>query len=278
MTPGVLITPAAAGVEAGQFSSSGQRADANYLTIDGVSVNDGIELTGLPGAPAVQQTLGGAIPAYTALGSMQSLVSLEAIEEFRMQTSSSGVDAGRMPGAHLAIITRSGTNQLHGSFFNYFRNEALDANDWFANQGGQPRGPFRLNDFGGTLGGPIVRNRTFFFFSEENLRLQHSLPEMQFLPTLDTRLSAPASTLASAQRASASQWTGALARFRDLHGERASILQRRFDQPAYRPHHRIFAAAFRALQPLSLARCAGAPWRAGDIEAIARLEPDHGRP
>lgn len=196
VTPGVLITPATAGVEAGQFSSSGQRADANYLTIDGVSVNDGIELTGLPGAPAVQQTLGGAIPAYTALGSMQSLVSLEAIEEFRMQTSSSGVDAGRMPGAHLAIITRSGTNQLHGSFFNYFRNEALDANDWFANQGGQPRGPFRLNDFGGTLGGPIVRNRTFFFFSQETLRLDHSLPEMQFLPTLDTRLSAPPPTLA----------------------------------------------------------------------------------
>lgn len=195
VTPGVLITPATAGVEAGQFSSSGQRADANYLTIDGVSVNDGIELTGLPGAPSVQQTLGGAIPAYTALGSMQSLVSLEAIEEFRMQTSSSGVDAGRMTGAHLAIITRSGTNQFHGSFFNYFRNEALDANDWFANQGGQPRGPFRLNDFGGTLGGPIVRNRTFFFFSQENLRLQHSIPEMQFLPALDTRLSAPASTL-----------------------------------------------------------------------------------
>jgi hypothetical protein len=196
VTPGVLITPASSGVEAGQFSAAGQRADANYVTVDGVSVNDGIELIGLPGSPTVQQTLGGAIPAYTALGSMQSLVSLEAVEEFRVQTSSSAADVGRMPGAHLAIITRSGTNQLHGSFFNYFRNEALDANDWFANQGGQPRGPFRLNDFGGTFGGPIVHNRTFFFLSQEDLQLRHSLPEMQSLPAQDTRATAPPATLA----------------------------------------------------------------------------------
>jgi hypothetical protein len=191
VTPGVIITPASAGVEAGQFSASGQRADANYLTVDGVSVNDGIELTGLPGTPAVQQTLGGAIPAYTALGSMQSLVSLEAIEEFLVETSSSRANAGRMTGAHLAIITRSGTNQFHGSFFNYFRNEALDGNDWFANQAGQPRGPFRLNDFGGTIGGPIVHNRTFFFLSQEDLRLNHSIAETQYLPTLDARIGAP---------------------------------------------------------------------------------------
>jgi len=191
VTPGVIITPASSGVEAGQFSAGGQRADANYFTVDGVSVNDGIELLGLPGSPTVQQTLGGAIPAYTAMGSMQSLVSLEAIEEFRVQTSSSGADVGRMTGAHLAIITRSGTNQFHGSFFNYFRNEALDGNDWFANQAGLPRGPFRLNDFGGTFGGPIVRNRTFFFVSQEDLRLDHSIAEMQYLPTLDARIGAP---------------------------------------------------------------------------------------
>src|ERR1035437_6484606 len=97
-----------------------------------------------------------------------------------------------MPGAHLAITTRSGTNQFHGGLFEYFRNEALDANDWFSNQAGQPRGPFRLVDFGGTFGGPIVRNRTFFFVSQKDLRLRHALPEMQFLPTLETRTGAPA--------------------------------------------------------------------------------------
>jgi hypothetical protein len=191
VTPEVLITPATSGVEGGQFSAAGQRADANYFTVDGVSGNNGVELTGLPGAPAVQQTLGGALPAYTALGSMQSLVSLEAIEEFRIETSSSGVDAGRMTGAHLSIVTRSGTNYFHGSFFNYFRNEALDGNDWFANQAGQGRGPFRLNDFGGTFGGPILRNRTFFFVSQEDLRLDHSIAEMQYLPTLGARTGAP---------------------------------------------------------------------------------------
>ncbi len=191
VTPGVVITPAGSG-ESGQFSAAGRRADANYLTIDGISVNDGIQLNGVPGSPTVLQTLGGAVPAYTALGSMQGLVSLEAIEEFRMQTSSSRADVGRMPGAHLAITTRSGTNQFHGGLFEYFRNEALDSNDWFSNQAGQPRGPFHLNDFGGTFGGPIVRNRTFFFVSQEDLRLRHALPEMQFLPTMDARTGAPA--------------------------------------------------------------------------------------
>jgi hypothetical protein len=188
ITPGVVITPAASGVEAGQFSAAGRRADANYLTVDGISVNDGIQLGfGSSGTAAVEQTLGGAIPAYTALGSMQGLVSIEAIEEFRVQTSGAQADAGRMPGAHLSITTRSGTNAIHGGYSQYFRNEALDANDWFGNQAGQPRGPFRLNDYGATLGGPLKRNRTFFFIAQEDLRLRHALPEMQFLPTASAR-------------------------------------------------------------------------------------------
>jgi hypothetical protein len=134
ISPGVVITPAASGVEAGQFSAAGRRADANYLTVDGISVNDGIQLSfGSSGTAAVEQTLGGAIPAYTALGSMQGLVSVEGIEEFRLDTSAPRADAGRMPGAHLAITTRSGTNAFHGGYAQYFRNEFLDANNWFSN-------------------------------------------------------------------------------------------------------------------------------------------------
>jgi hypothetical protein len=188
VAPGVVITPAASGVEAGQFSAAGRRADANYLTVDGISVDDGIQLSfTASGAAAVEQTLGGAIPAYTALGSMQGLAPVEGVEEFRLETSTPRADAARMPGAHLSITTRSGNNAFHGGYSQYFRNEALDANDWFGNQGGQPRGPFRLNDFGATLGGPLKHNRTFFFMAEEDLRLRHSLAEMQFLPEQSAR-------------------------------------------------------------------------------------------
>jgi len=186
--PGVVITPAASGVEAGQFSAAGRRADANYLTVDGISVDDGIQLSfGMSGAAAVEQTLGGAIPAYTALGSMQGLVPVEGIEEFRFETSTPRAEAARMPGAHLSITTRSGNNAFHGGYSQYFRNEALDANDWFGNQAGQPRGPFRLNDYDATFGGPLKRNRTFFFIAEEDLHLRHSLAEMQFLPEQSAR-------------------------------------------------------------------------------------------
>jgi len=93
-------------------------------------------------------------------------------------TSSYAPEFGRTPGAQVSIVTRSGTNDLHGSFFEYFRNDALDANDWFANSRGLAKPPLRQNDFGFVLGGPVVlpafgedpnpvyyngRNRTFFF-------------------------------------------------------------------------------------------------------------------
>jgi hypothetical protein len=102
------------------------------------------------------------------------------MQEFRIQTSAYAPEFGRQPGGQISIATRSGTKAFHGTLFEYFRNDKLDANDWFANRDGVPKPPLRLNDFGGVLGGPIIRDRTFFFFSYEGLRMGQ--PQVKIIP------------------------------------------------------------------------------------------------
>lgn len=184
--PGVVVSPALSGRESGQFSVNGQRADANYITIDGVSINSGI-------GTQTRQGMGGALPAFTAIGSMHSLVSTEALEEFRLETAGTSVESGRMPGGQLMLTTRSGTNRFHGALFEFFRHSRLNANDWFANSAGKPRALEQFQDFGGALGGPIRRDRTFFFAAVENLRLRQSSILDIVVPDLATRQQAPAS-------------------------------------------------------------------------------------
>src|SRR3712207_4965476 len=164
--PGAVLTRASF-VEQGQFSVNGQRANANYFTVDGVSANVGVSAGAAPG-----QAAAGSLPALTVLGGTNNLVSVESIEEFQIQTSSYAPEHGRTPGAHVSVVTRAGTNEFHGSLFNYFRDDALDANDWFANSRALAQAKLRQNDFGGTLGGPLRRDRTFFFASYEGLRLR----------------------------------------------------------------------------------------------------------
>src|SRR5213075_3062277 len=77
------------------------------------------------------QSASGAIPALSALGGTNSLVSVDALQEFRIQTSTFAPEFGRTPGGQISIVTRSGTNQFHGTAFDYFRNDVLDASDWF---------------------------------------------------------------------------------------------------------------------------------------------------
>ena len=166
LTPGVVLTPNN-GSETGQFSINGQRPDANYWMVDGVSANIGMSADGYVG-----QGLAGALGATNVFGGTNGLVSVDALQEFRIQTSTYAPEFGRAPGGQISIATRSGANNLHGSVFDYFRNEALDANDWFANSAGLARPAERQNDFGGTLSGPILKNSTFFFFSYEGMRLQ----------------------------------------------------------------------------------------------------------
>lgn len=186
LTPGVVLTRATFS-EQGQFSVNGQRANANYFMVDGVSANFGVSAGSAPG-----QSAGGSLPALTALGSTNNLVSVDALEEFRVLTSSCAPEFGRTPGAQVSITTRSGGNRLSGTAFNYFRNDILDANDWFANSRGLKRPAIRQNDFGGVLSGPIVRDRAFFFFSYEGLRLRQPQVSFTEVPSVSARQNASA--------------------------------------------------------------------------------------
>ncbi|HYZ85268.1 MAG TPA: TonB-dependent receptor, partial [Bryobacteraceae bacterium] len=195
LTPGVVLTKATFG-EQGQFSVNGQRANANYFTIDGVSANIGVS-AGL----TLVQSASGSLPGLGATGGTNTLVSVEALEEFRVQTSSYAAEYGRMPGAQVTILTRSGTNQPHGALFNFFRNDVLDARDWFANAERLPNPALRQNDFGGVLGGPVSipslyrgRDRTFFFVSYEGLRLRQPQVLATDVPSLRIRELAGSST------------------------------------------------------------------------------------
>ena len=185
LAPGLVITPATRG-ESGQFTVDGQRPNTHYFMVDGASANSGVSGGGLPA-----QSNGGALPAMTAFGSLDNLVSLDALEEMRVQTSTTAPAFGRMPGAQISLTSRSGSNELHGSLLGAFRNELLSANDWFANQQGSPRARMRYYDFGATLGGPLWRNRTFFFVSYEGMRLSEPFITQQPVPSLAARASSP---------------------------------------------------------------------------------------
>src|SRR3984885_3340661 len=188
LTPGVVVT-ATAFDDQGQFSVNGQRADANYFTIDGVSANFGVT-----GYFPMGQTASGALPALSASGGTNSLVSVDAMQEFRIQTSSFAPEFGRTPGGQISIVTRSGANAFHGTAFEYFRNNFLDANDWFngyTNNPPLPKAEERQNDFGGVFGGPIIKDTTFFFFSYEGLRLRQPETQETVVPDDASRQQAP---------------------------------------------------------------------------------------
>ena len=184
LTPGVVLT-ASNLFDSGQFSVNGQRADSNYWMVDGVGANIGIGTGSGPGTG-----LGGSVGSFSALGGTNSLVSVDAMQEFRIQTSTYAPEFGRTPGGQISIVTRSGTNEFHGTAFDYLRNDALDANNWFADSAGLPKPQERQNDFGGTLGGPVIKDRTFFFFSYEGLRLRLPQTTLTTVPDLSARQSA----------------------------------------------------------------------------------------
>jgi hypothetical protein len=198
MTPGVVTQSPQASSSIGfrgDFSINGQRTESNYYTIDGVSGN----VSAGNGQGTAQAAAGGAISASTALGTTQSLLSVDALQEFRVESSTYAAEFGRSPGGQLVFLTRSGTKTLHGSAFDYLRNNFFDANDWFNDHNDVPPTALRQNDFGGTLGGPVwipglssARQALFFFFSYEGLRLtQPQAASTQFVPDNYLRSAAP---------------------------------------------------------------------------------------
>lgn len=184
LTPGVVVTPTSNGTDSGQFSVNGQRASANYFMVDGVSANIGASSN----FNSTQQA-GGAMPGLSALGGTNSLVSVDALQEFRIQTSTYAPEFGRTPGAQISIETRSGTNQFHGAVFEYLRNDVLDASNWFNGTTNPPlkKSPERQHDFGGVFGGPILKNRTFFFFSYEQQIVRLPRTIVSKVPSLAVR-------------------------------------------------------------------------------------------
>src|SRR5262249_17218407 len=105
--------------------------------------------------------------------------SADAVQEFRVTTNNYSAEYGRAAGGVFNVVTKSGTNQWHASLYEFLRHDALTANDFFANRAGRGKAPFRFNQFGFTIGGPVVlpglyrgQNRTFFFGSYEGVRQQ----------------------------------------------------------------------------------------------------------
>jgi hypothetical protein len=200
LSPGVVAVPVVA-VSRGQFATNGQRSDANYFTVDGVSANFALAnpLSPTSGTSTLAQAGGAMIPANNFLGTFSNLVSPDALQEFKIQTSTFAPEFGRSPGAQIGLVTRSGTNRYSGLLFEYFRNDKTDASDWFANQQALPKPPLRFNNFGGTLGGPVRiphlydgHDRTFFFLSVEDLVVLQPQPPLSIpVPTLQARQNAP---------------------------------------------------------------------------------------
>jgi hypothetical protein len=150
---------------------NGARSDQSNITVDGISVNE-------KGGYAFQSVLP---------------VTLDSVEEFRVTTSNYGADQGSAGGAQVSLITKSGTNSLHGSLYEYNRNSFFSANDYFVKAAqlasGQPNAPPKLNRniFGASLGGPIKKNRLFYFINYEGYRDAEAVSALRTIPTQTLR-------------------------------------------------------------------------------------------
>jgi hypothetical protein len=157
------------GSGANKFSAAGARSYSNSFLLDGTDINDSSNST--PG------------------GSAGTNLGVDAIKEFKIVATTFSAEYGRASGAVVSAVTRTGTNELHGSAFEFLRNSAFDARGFFDSEdldgdGKADLPPFRRNQFGGTLGGPILRDKTFFFGSYEGLREARSNTILAKVPTV----------------------------------------------------------------------------------------------
>ena len=153
------------------FNSNGSRNSTADVLIDGASATNFEQNSGIQNVP------------YTP--------SVDSVEEFKVQQSNFTAEFGFAGGTVINVVTRSGTNQYHGSAYEFFRNSALDANEWFANRDGNARPALRRNNFGVTFGGPIKKDKTFFFVDYEGLRESSFTSRRSGVPTLCERGAGP---------------------------------------------------------------------------------------
>ena len=147
------------------MSVNGNQSNANLWTVDGVNNMD--------------------------VGSNRTLLvfpSVDSIQEFRVERNSFSAEFGQAQGAVINLITKGGSNEFHGSLFEFFRNDTLNANNFFLNRAGQPKPELEYNNFGGNFSGPIVKNRVFFFWSEEWRREKRGQVLSSNVPTAAEKL------------------------------------------------------------------------------------------
>src|SRR5437868_4223129 len=168
LTPGVTeVDTQCKGCTANNFISNGGRNATADMLLDGVTVTN------------FEQNSGIQVPTYTP--------SVDAVEEFTVQQTNFSAEYGFSGGTIVNMVTRSGTNQFHGSLYEFFRNQKLDANNWFNNQSGVPIPALRNNNFGGTVGGPIRRDKTFFFFDYDGSRSRTASTHQAGVPSAAER-------------------------------------------------------------------------------------------
>jgi hypothetical protein len=149
----------------------GARRDQNNITLDGADVNNN-QNSGLV-AQNTSTTSGGFQGSNANNANINSgftavlPIPLDSVQEFRVTVAGEGPNVGRSSGGQVALVTKSGSNQLHGSLYEFNRNTLTAANTWFNNQSGVPRQPLVRNQFGGSVGGKIVRDRVFYFLNYE---------------------------------------------------------------------------------------------------------------
>lgn len=151
LSPGVVPSPNFGNAfnSSANFIINGNRGNVSEMMIDGIT---------------------NSVPAANPILVIAMFPSPDALEEFKVQTNGYAAEFGRSGGGLINMVIKSGTNQFHGVVYEFLRNSRLDANDFFANRAGRPIGPFKRNQFGFSLGGPIVRDRAFFFINYEGLR------------------------------------------------------------------------------------------------------------
>jgi hypothetical protein len=183
--PGAIVTPFALG-DGGQFTVNGERPNANAFRVDGISANTGVGSLALPGSFP-----GSTLPGMSAIGSLQNLANEDEIQQVDLRAPSFSPESGERPGEQVEIATRSGGDAFHGGVFGYSRPEALSGYDWFA-QSCEATLP-RASSFseGATLGGPLARDRTFFFASFQQSFVSDSAMELTAVPPLTAVSNAP---------------------------------------------------------------------------------------
>ena len=180
LMPGATITPASL-TSGGQFTVGGQRPNANSFRVDGVSGNVGIGIISVPGSFP-----GGSLPGMTTIGGTETLASKEETERVELRSADFAAEYGDRPGAQIDIETRSGTNDFHASSFGYIRPQALDSADWFARGAASNLPSASVNGWGGSVGGPLWRNHTWFFASFERIDLHDSA--LQLIPVANDEI------------------------------------------------------------------------------------------